>query len=67
MALLAVQGAKASEDWFNWADLVIKKEDAEALIPRKTARILQRLQQQNNVPKWAWSMIDKEKVRLAAL
>jgi hypothetical protein len=46
---------------------VIKKEDAESLIPRRTARILQRLQQQNNVPKWAWSMIDKEKVRLAAL
>ena len=56
-----------NEDYFNWAGLLLKKQEAEMAIPRRTAQALLRLQEKNKVPKWVLGMMKAETIKLAAM
>lgn len=63
-----MQGVKGvNEDYFNWAGLLLKKQDAELAIPRRTAQALLRLQEKGKVPKWVLGMMKAETIKLAAM
>jgi hypothetical protein len=68
VALLRINGAKKAEsEWFNPAEMMLKKREAEEVIPRPVAQAYLRLEEKNKIPRWVQGYVDRKKIKLAAI
>jgi hypothetical protein len=66
--LLSAQGVKnPKRDWFNWAAVVKRKRELNALMAPETAQMWIELADQGKLPEWAVTQINRDEMELAAL